>query len=475
MLWFKKIYKSLSGRIFILNITSYIPLFALLTGTGILLLKLVSQHSTTRFYLWLALYILTVVITLLMVLYNAFFVHRNVVKPIKKIRDTALELAEGKSNVRIHRMKKSPEEFIELAETFNYMVNHIEERNTKLMKVYSSLSEQEAMFRLISHNVPGIVYLISAKDNSVQFINDRIEEHTGYEPELFLKGEKTIFDLIIEEDRQRVIDEVSESIQAGVRFKTRFQIELRSGEHRFYESFGTCFRTLKKEQVIEGFATDITEKISHEMKLQHSLSEQQMLLKEVHHRVKNNLAMISSLIHLQQDASSSDETAKELEDLDRRIISIALIHEKLYQSNDLSIVDFTAYIEALTTQLQATLSSSEKQLVITTHCEGITLPVDRCIPLGLLINELITNAWKHSADRGPVRVEITFDYREGEFSLILRDSGRGLPDHFRPEKSQSLGFQLIQALSGQLSGKLSWFNDGGAVFSLTFPEWEEPF
>jgi len=468
--------KTLLGKLSLLNFLSLIPLAVVITVPTLFFFFFPTYSILFRILSFLTVSLLALILALILIFVQKRIIKKDIIQPLKQVQEAAVSMANGNDEVRIGAMHRSPNEIVELAQTLNFVVNSIEERNNKLMKVYSSLAEKEATFRLISQNVPGVVYLLSEGDRSVLFINDKVQEQIGYEPEKFLSGELSVMDLIVEEDRARVIEEITQCIRADVRFNSRFQVRLKSGELRFYETFGSSFRSLKKETVIEGFATDITEKIHDEMELQQMLADKEMLIKEVHHRVKNNLAMIGSLIHLQQDATESTLLKNGLDDLDRRISSIALIHEKLYQSDDLSVVNFKNYIEELILRLKSTLSSPLHELIIETKIEGIVLPVDRSIPLGLIINELITNSVKHiDKDVGEIVIKIGMDYKDGDFILTVSDNGTGLPKGFNPSETDSLGFQLIEALTHQISGRLNFFNAGGAFFELVFPETEEFF
>lgn len=200
-------------------------------------------------------------------------------------------------------------------------------------------------------------------------------------------------------------------------------------------------------------------------------TENEVLLKEIHHRVKNNLQVISSLLNL-QSASVSDESALQaLKEGRGRVKSIALIHQKLYQTEDLSNVDFEEYIEQLTAFLISAYKSDGKRIHVSTKARGIRLDIDTSVPLGLIINELVTNALKHAfedSDKGEVKVELhaTAD----GYELTVCDNGVGLPNGFDMLACQSLGLKLVNILSRQLKGSVEWESDHGAKFTVFFQE-----
>jgi PAS domain S-box-containing protein len=216
--------------------------------------------------------------------------------------------------------------------------------------------------------------------------------------------------------------------------------------------------------------TDITERVAGEEKAVESLREKEALLCEIHHRVKNNLQVISSILQLQAKYIKDHEALEVFKDCQSRIRTMALIHEKLYRSDKLARIDFKDYLESLAGLL---LRSQLAQGVVLRHeweIEAVTLDVDTAIPLGLIANELITNVLKHAfvgRRQGFLRMAL----RRGEagyFQLIVRDDGQGVPPGFDPDKANSLGVRLVSILAKQIKGRMEFRNDHGAEFTITF-------
>jgi len=214
---------------------------------------------------------------------------------------------------------------------------------------------------------------------------------------------------------------------------------------------------------------DVTERRQAEEALRQSLEDKELLLREVHHRVKNNLQVISSLFFLQAEATDNAEARTVLLESRARIASMALVHEGLYRTGDFGRIDVADYVSRLTSQLEASMGRSGG-----VRCRlGLApalLSIEKAAPLGLALNELITNAIKHAyapGEGGEVHVGVALD--GGIMTITVRDAGRGLPEGFSIEGAQSLGMQLIANLSRQLRGAVSARNQGGAVFTLTFP------
>ena len=214
---------------------------------------------------------------------------------------------------------------------------------------------------------------------------------------------------------------------------------------------------------------DVTERHRAEEALRQSLEDKELLLREVHHRVKNNLQVISSLFFLQAEVTDNAEARMVLMESRARIASMALVHEGLYRTGDFGRIDVADYVTRLTSHLEASLG----------RCGGVRcrlgltpahLSIEKAAPLGLALNELITNAIKHAyapGQDGEVHVGVRLE--DGIMTVTVRDAGKGLPQGFSIEGTQSLGMQLIANLTRQLRGSVRAENQGGAVFTLTFP------
>ncbi|MBD2527999.1 hypothetical protein H6G86_38050 [Nostoc sp. FACHB-133] len=195
-----------------------------------------------------------------------------------------------------------------------------------------------------------------------------------------------------------------------------------------------------------------------------------LLLKEIHHRVKNNLGIVSSLLQMQCRRTQDPVVTAILRDSQNRIASIALVHEKLYRSEDLADIDFAQYIPDLTTHLFDSYNVNSRQIHLNIQVDNASLDIETAIPCGLIINELVSNALKY-AFVGNIRgeIEVKF-YQESEsiLTLIIRDNGIGLPENFDSKKAKTLGITLVQGLVKQLRGKLEIESHQGTQFKITF-------
>ena len=228
-----------------------------------------------------------------------------------------------------------------------------------------------------------------------------------------------------------------------------------------------------------GIQRDVTEQVQAREQIKASLQEKEVLLKEIHHRVKNNLQIIASLLYLQsKHVSSTAQTA--FQESRDRIRSMALIHEQLYQSSNLSTIDFRTYLNALLTHLSQTYRSQNGPVKIQLQAQDVAIEINTAITLGLIINELVSNAFKHAFPEkrtGEIKVELTKSEPD-TYHLIVSDNGVGLSPQMANRLAEenlpslfrsSMGMQLVDTLTRQLEGKINVHNDDGVTFEIIIP------
>jgi len=205
-------------------------------------------------------------------------------------------------------------------------------------------------------------------------------------------------------------------------------------------------------------------------KIKASLDEKELLLKELHHRVKNNLQIILSLINLQSNGIKDDDDLEIFRESQSRVKSLAIIHEKLYQSTDFASINFEEYIQSLVSYLLSYYSKTN--IIVDIDVEkDIILNMDTAVPCGLIINELVTNSIKFAFPGGKTgKIYIKLHYEDGSLILLIGDNGIGLPDGMDFENSQKLGFQLVKTLTDQLEGTIQYNGKYGTEFKIKFKE-----
>lgn len=215
---------------------------------------------------------------------------------------------------------------------------------------------------------------------------------------------------------------------------------------------------------------DVTERRQAEVNVRASLQEKELLLKEVHHRVKNNLQVVSSLLSLQGESIKDPPSRRAFREARDRVRSMASIHEMLYQSGDLARIDFSGYISNLASQLFSSHNVNPERVKLQIDVEPVSLGINLGVPCGLLINELMTNALKHAfpgGRAGTIMVGLK-EMPDHSIRLAVRDNGIGLSPDIDVSAADSLGFQLITTLVSQLNATLEVRRDGGTEFVILF-------
>jgi two-component sensor histidine kinase len=208
--------------------------------------------------------------------------------------------------------------------------------------------------------------------------------------------------------------------------------------------------------------------------LSKALKDRELLLMEIHHRVKNNLQIVSDLLQLQKDEMDDPKKTAFISDGQSRVVSMALIHQNLYQNSDLTSIRFDVFLQSLTSQIAELYSADQRSIKLELKGAEFFLDIDTAIPLGLITNELITNSYKYAFNQSNV-VKILVDLEslgKGAYKMTYKDFGSGLPQGVDVNSSKSLGMRLIYGLTHQLSGEIHYSNDGGSVFEITFNDSE---
>jgi PAS domain S-box-containing protein len=289
---------------------------------------------------------------------------------------------------------------------------------------------------------------------------------------------KPVEEVLGQDDTALFSPDTAEAIIAGDRRV------LRSGTTQTYEDVGTSMGITRTYLATKGvyrdpqgtviglfgIARDITERKQTDEHIKASLHEKEVLLKEIHHRVKNNLQIISSLLSLQARYLKVPHAQHALEDSKNRVKSIALLHELLYQSKDIARIDFAQYIKSIVLQLFHAYDVDADTVTFEINADDRVLEIDAATPFGLIINELVSNALKHAfpgSRRGKISIELSGD--EGGMSkMIVADNGIGFPKGVDLRTMNSLGLKLVITLIQQLSGTIELDQTAGARFTTTF-------
>ncbi|MBW4637740.1 MAG: PAS domain S-box protein [Gloeocapsa sp. UFS-A4-WI-NPMV-4B04] len=290
-------------------------------------------------------------------------------------------------------------------------------------------------------------------------------------PSGYLGSYQAFLNCVYPEDRESITQGLSCTFKEKVGYDKEFRLLCPDGSIRWLMAKGQCFYDEAGNTVrMVGITMDITASKQAAEQIKASLVEKEVLLKEVHPRVKNNLQIISSLLNLQSDYVKNYQTLEILKVCQNRIDSIALIHEQLYQSQDLAQIDFAEYIENLATNLLTSYERDSDAIALKLNIDDIKLNIDTAIPCGLIINELISNSLKYAFIPGNSgEISISFHVKpDNHLQLNISDNGIGLPPDLDINNTDSLGLQLVTALTSQLGGTIEINRDIGTQFIIQF-------
>ena len=283
---------------------------------------------------------------------------------------------------------------------------------------------------------------------------------------------ETFLGMVHPEDRDRLRQADQQAIEIGEKCDIEFRIVRPDGSIRWMESKGQVVYTEEDEPVrMTGINLDITERKQAEMQIQASLREKEVLLQEIHHRVKNNLQVISSLLDLQSQYIEERSTLDLFRESQNRVKSMALVHEKLYQSQDFASINFIEYIENLTSYLFQVYAVVAGTIALELNIDKVNLTIDTAIPCGLIISELVSNALKYAFPSGRQgTIQVALRAESGDYyTIVVKDNGIGLPTNLNLKTSKSLGLQLVNVLTEQLEGTLELDCSSGTEFTIRFP------
>ncbi|AYV54959.1 PAS domain S-box protein [Leptospira kmetyi] len=347
---------------------------------------------------------------------------------------------------------------------------------TSFKQVEEKLRESERQISTIISNISGIVYRCKNDPPhwTMEYISEGCLQLTGYSSEDFIEKKILDFgDIIVEEDRDEVATGVSSSVESQTPYQITYRIRKKDGSIQWcFEQGIGVFAADGTLQGLEGVIIDYSLPKRAEELISNSLKEKELLLREIHHRVKNYMQVLSSLIGLQSEYSQDPNAKKVLEDSQNRIASMAMIHETLYSKSVESQTFLPDYIRKLISNLMRFFGYDEAELQIDVHCDSIVLNQSILIPLGLILNELITNSMKHAFPkiRGLKKLSVSFKLDDRNYSrLEVTDNGPGKSPNSQPKKD-SLGTELVQLLTHQLKGTLEESTSAeGFTTTVSFP------
>ena len=340
-------------------------------------------------------------------------------------------------------------------------------------KISKSLSASESAYRTIFENTGTATVIINNNNNLITLANTEFEKLTGYIKDE-LEDKMVWTDFVVSDDLDRMIKHNNLRIAS-------YESDPKNYEFRLSDKLGVIKDIFVVAVIMPDSNNslvsllDVTKRRNAEAQIKKSLKEKETLLKEIHHRVKNNLTVISSLLNLQSHYIKDKDDLIMFKESQSRAKSMALIHQKIYSSTDLKRINFGDYMTTLSKEIFQSYVHDSNIVKLNLDVEDIMLDTDITIPLGLILTELLTNSLKYafpsdSKDSGNIQVSL---YRNNNgYTMQVSDDGIGFPEDINLKNTDSLGLQLITSLTNQIDGKIHLDQSKGTLFKIDFNEME---
>jgi len=341
----------------------------------------------------------------------------------------------------------------------------------ELSAFHNTLSVSEQNYREIVESTDDLIAKVGSNEN-IMMVNNKAINTFGLSSEESIG--RSVFSFIHTDDRKKtrkLFNYLVKSKSAVGHFENRLVSNDGRVSHMLWAS-NIHYDDTGEVKFINNIGRDITERKKAEEALTQALDNKDMLIREVHHRMKNNLAVIQSLLSLQVKDVTDEKSKGYLLDAENRMHSMAMIHEMLHGSNDLKSLKTRVYIEKLVGTLTQNYKLDTQSIKLQCDIQDISLDVDTMIPLGLIVNELVSNALKHAFPddtNGELTVSLTKTEESG-YVLVIKDNGIGLPEDFDLMKANSLGLKIVKSLVRQIKGIFEIPNRDGAEFVIVFKE-----
>lgn len=389
-----------------------------------------------------------------------------IARPMHHLSDASQAIANGRLNQQVES-KIIVNELRIMAQSFNQMATQVQQ---SFDQIKIALQESEEKFTKIFRCSPDAISITSFEDGRFLEVNDSFLKNYGYMREEVI-GQTSVELGLWQQggDRDWFIQQLN---QFGRLHNSEFQVRTRSGDVKTV-LFSAEIIDLEGETCVLAVRQDISDRKKAADQLQASLREKEVLLSEIHHRVKNNLQIVSSLLDLQASRTDDNQSREVLENSCRRVFSMALVHECLYRSQNFAEINFASYAQELATHLLFTYKSHFSFSALSINISpNVSISLKQAIPCGLILNELVTNALKYGLTKDPSgRIYIELEQEQAhQLTLTVGHDGNTLPHDFTLEgHNTSMGIRLIMTLVEQLEGSIDIQRGDKTLFKVTFP------
>ncbi|MBP7737693.1 MAG: PAS domain S-box protein [Spirochaetes bacterium] len=343
---------------------------------------------------------------------------------------------------------------------------------TERMKIKDALNESESMYRLLAENTDDVIWVLGA-DMRFTYVSPSIHKLIGMNPEE--ARTLTLEEILTPESLQRtreLFNGYLADMDSGSDPHARIEVEeyRKDGSTVWVDNTINILRDTEGRIIgFLGVAKDISERKRMEEELERSLRQKETLMKELQHRVKNNLNLISSLLNIEMEKLPEERSRRVFIDAMSRINSLSALYEKLVQSNDLDNIDLSLYIEDLADMVMKTYATARGNIGLSLNLDKVNLDIKRAVPIGIILNELITNSIKYAFPAGKTGDICVALKTEGDrIELDVSDNGVGLPEDFNQEKTETMGLSLVNLLTRQIDATYTIKSDRGTQVSLEF-------
>lgn len=340
---------------------------------------------------------------------------------------------------------------------------------TERKRADDALRQSEQKYRILTESSPDAIFIVDAT-HRIHYANMLASTLIGEGLRELIGTPKNGVPPTPEQSKKA--DLIGQVLQTGQIVKREDKLSGRSGKTIWLDStFMPLYDETGSAYAVLGVSHDVTTRKIMETQIEASLKEKEYLLKEIHHRVKNNLQVISSLLSMQARKADDAKVKQVLTESQNRVKSIALVHEKLYQSRSLDRIEYGDYLTKVVMHLFESFNVNPAQISWKVNAQNVDVNIEQAVPCSLILNEMITNSLKYAFPEGRKgEIAISFVLTDGHYTLDYHDNGVGVPPGANLERAGSLGMQLITGLTRQLDGKLTIDTTAGVHYTIIFPQ-----
>ena len=381
----------------------------------------------------------------------------------------------GETKSAVEMMKLGARDYItktpNMVDMLTHRINsiiHDMELEKELMQAKEALIDSERKYRKLFDIANDAIFVADAETGNLTYANKKAQELIGRPLEKIIGMHQS--QLHPKEDANRYRKIFEQHIQDGTAI-TENVFVLNKDKNKIPVEISASVTEIGGKKFIQGIFRDVTERKQIEKQLKTSLREKEVLFRELHHRTKNNMQVISSLLNIQSAFINNEQVSKIFRETQSRIRSISLVHEKLYQSEDMSNINLYDYIKDLANTLLSGYRMNSEQISLEFDADDVLISIDTAISCGLITNEIITNSLKYAfGDNGTGSIRVVIQTMEdSNIELRISDNGIGLPDGFDFDNTKTLGLKLVKKLAeNQLFGTIDVISGKGTEFIIKF-------